>query len=256
MFEFTLAFFLFTLWHGMGVTIGYHRLLSHRSFTCSKAVEYFWVLGGMLALEGSPIWWVAIHRAHHRYVDTPQDPHSPRYGLKHAWTGWTKADTYSDLVKPSIQCPDLCQDSIYTWLDCGGSWVRARNRNLGFSIAFRLVLLVLFGWQIALASLLAGLFVLQIPLMLNVFCHIRSLGYRTYARVDDSVNVWWVAILAFGEGWHNNHHAFPGSARTGMQWFELDISWLTICLMRSLGLVRHVHDAKVQPSGICNNNVR
>lgn len=244
MFEFFIAFLFFLLWHGMGVTIGYHRLLSHRTFVCAKLTEYFWVLGGMMALEGSPIWWTTIHRAHHRYVDTVQDPHSPRFGLLHAWTGWTKSNTYSELVQPQILCPDLCRDRFYKWLDCDGSWERARNRNLGLSLALRLLLLGLLGWQIALASLLAGVITLQIPLMLNVVCHIPKLGYRTYARSDDSVNVWWVALLAFGEGWHNNHHAFPGSARTGMKWFELDLSWLMIRLMRALGLAKRVRDAK------------
>src|SRR6202044_2070218 len=85
MFKFLSMFTFSYLWHSLGVTIGYHRLLSHCSFKCPKAVEYFWVLGGYLAFEGSPIWWSAIHRAHHRYTDTPLDPHSPLYGLKNAY---------------------------------------------------------------------------------------------------------------------------------------------------------------------------
>jgi len=89
----------------------------------------------------------------------------------------------------------------------------------------------------ALASLLAGGAVLQIPLMLNVVCHIPRLGYKTYATGDDSVNVWWVALLAMGEGWHNNHHASPGSAKSGIKKFEFDMSWVVISAMKKIGLV-------------------
>ncbi|HEY9714495.1 MAG TPA: fatty acid desaturase, partial [Chroococcales cyanobacterium] len=99
----------------------------------------------------------------------------------------------------------------------------------------------LFGWQVALASLLAGLAVLQIPLMLNVFCHMPRLGYRNYGSTDDSVNVWWVGLLAMGEGWHNNHHAAPGSAKTGMRFWELDVSWLIIRTMKRFGLISRMN---------------
>jgi fatty-acid desaturase len=102
-------------------------------------------------------------------------------------------------------------------------------------------LLACFGWQVALASLLGGVGVLQIPLMLNVICHIPRLGYKNYALNDDSVNVWWVGILAMGEGWHNNHHAAPGSAKTGMKPWEIDVSWLLISLMQRLGLTSRVN---------------
>lgn len=232
------------IWHGMGVTIGYHRLLSHRSFTCPKIVEYFWVLAGFLALEGSPIWWAAIHRAHHRYSDTNLDPHSPRFGLRRAFLGWTMAETYPEHINPAEQCKDLIRDPIYRFLDQGGHWNRAHALNFALNIALRVVLYICFGWQVALASALAAVLVLQVPLLLNVACHIPKLGYKTYATGDDSVNVWWVGILAMGEGWHNNHHAFPGSARTGLLFHEFDLSWLIIRLMRRLGLITWLNEAK------------
>jgi stearoyl-CoA desaturase (delta-9 desaturase) len=238
------------VWHGLGVTIGYHRLLSHRSFTCPKFVEYFWVLAGFLALEGSPIWWAAIHRAHHRHVDTELDPHSPRYGLGHAFFGWMSAETYAPHVNPHEQCKDLTQDPIYRFLEQGGNWKRAHALNFAINIALRVVLLLCFGWQVALASALAAVLVLQVPLLLNVACHIPKLGYKTFATGDDSVNVWWVGILAMGEGWHNNHHAFPGSARQGLLLHELDFSWLVIRLMRFLGLISWLNEAKVPVPGI------
>jgi len=151
----------------MGVTIGYHRLLAHRSFTCPKFVEYFWVLAGFLALEGSPIWWAAIHRAHHRHVDTELDPHSPRAGLKYAFFGWMNEDTYPSHIKPHEQCRDLNQDAIYRFLEQGGHWKRAHALNFALNIGLRLVLWVCFGWQVALASALAAGMVLQVPIALQ-----------------------------------------------------------------------------------------
>ncbi len=239
--EFLLVFFISYIWHAMGVTVGYHRLISHRSFACPKLVEYFWVLGGYLAFEGSPIWWATIHRAHHRHVDTPLDPHSPRYGLQHAHVGWIAKGRYPDHINPLTQCKDLMKDPIYRFLDQGGVWSRAHYLALFIGIAYRVPILMAFGWVPALASVLAGVAVLQIPLMLNVVCHLPKFGYKNYALDDDSVNVWWVAVLSMGEGWHNNHHASPGSAKTGIRPWEFDISWLTILLMKRLGWVTRVN---------------
>jgi stearoyl-CoA desaturase (delta-9 desaturase) len=240
--EFVLLFLLFYLWHGLGITIGYHRLLSHRSFSCPKAVEYFWVLGGYLACQGSPIWWATIHRAHHRYVDTPLDPHAPKHGMFNAYSGWLLRSKYQSHVDPHTQSKDLLKDRLYLFLEQDGDLYRAHAVLFTLAIAFRVFILVTFGWIPTLASLLAGMAVWQIPLMLNVACHIPRLGYKNFATADDSVNVWWVALLAMGEGWHNNHHAFPGSARSGLRWFEFDVSWLLICLMKHAKLLGRVND--------------
>lgn len=243
MLKFISAFALSYLWHGMGTTIGYHRLLSHRSFRCPKAVEYFWVLGGYLAFEGSPIWWCAIHRAHHKHTDTSLDPHSPRNGLKNAYYGWMSQHTYPSHISPGLQCPDLVSDPVYRFLDQGGKWQRAQMLTAITGLLFRAGIWKLFGWRAALGSALAGAAALQIPLMLNVVCHMPKMGYKTFARDDDSVNVWWVALLAHGEGWHNNHHAFPGSARSGLRSKEFDLSWLTLRALRSVGLVNWMNEA-------------
>lgn len=242
--KFLATFAISYLWHGMGTTIGYHRLLSHRSFKCLKPVEYFWVLGGYLAFEGSPLWWAAMHRAHHQYTDTPLDPHSPRYGLKHAYYGWMTDKTYPDHIDPRHECPDLLRDPVYRFLDQDGNWHRAHTLAATTGLLFRAGLWGLFGWRVALASALAGVAVLQIPLLLNVVCHMPGLGYKTFPRDDDSVNVWWVALLAHGEGWHNNHHAFPGSARSGFKPHEFDLSWQTLRLSRLLGLVTSMNEAQ------------
>jgi stearoyl-CoA desaturase (delta-9 desaturase) len=240
--EFVALFLLFYLWHALGVTVGYHRLVSHRSFACPKWVEYFFVSGGYLAFEGSPIWWATIHRAHHRYADTALDPHSPRNGIREAHYGWITHRGYPDHIDPHKQAKDLVKDPVYSLLDRNGSWHESHWTALAICLGFRLLIWACFGWVAALASLAAGVAVQQIPLMLNVVCHLPKFGYKTYSVTDDSVNVWWVAILAMGEGWHNNHHASPGSAKTGMRPWEFDVSWLTISLMKRLRLAWRVNE--------------
>lgn len=243
MMEFFAVFLVSYIWHAMGVTIGYHRLLSHRSFSCPKWVEYLLVLPGFLAFEGSPIWWATIHRAHHKHVDTKLDPHSPRNGLWQAQFGWLGEKVYPSHIVPAIQSKDLLKDPIYRFLEQDGNLPRGHAIGFAACFLFRVGIFFAFGWVPALASLLAGLAVVQIPLMLNVFCHLPKFGYKNYAVEDDSVNVWWVGILALGEGWHNNHHAAPGSARSGMRAFEFDPSWLMICLLQKIGLVSRVNAA-------------
>lgn len=242
---FFVTFFLSYIWHMLGVTIGYHRLLAHRSFKCPKAVEYFFVTGGYLAWQSSPLWWATVHRAHHRYTDSERDPHSPQHGIKHAYLGWFFRPTYPEYINPEIQAKDLVTDPLYRFLEQGGNWHKGHLLSMFIGMTFRLLLLFLFGWEIALASLLAGLTVQQVPFLLNVVCHIPRLGYKNFATQDDSVNVWWVALLTCGEGWHNNHHAFPGSARSGFNRFEFDPSWLLIRSMKSLGLVHWMNEESI-----------
>ncbi|MBA3859745.1 MAG: acyl-CoA desaturase [Cyanobacteria bacterium PR.3.49] len=243
MFEFIAVFAVSYVLHACGITIGYHRLLSHRAFSCPKPVEYFWVFLGLLAFEGSPIWWATIHRAHHRYTDMEKDPHSPRNGLMYSLTGWLAEKEYLPHLDPHKQCKDLLKDPIYRFMECGGNLQASHGLSFAIGFGFRAVLWALFGWKVALASLLAGFAVLTIPLMLNVICHLPAWGYKTYAGDDDSVNVWWVGLLAMGEGWHNNHHAAPGSARTGMLPWEFDLSWLIIQAMHKLKLVTRMNVA-------------
>jgi fatty-acid desaturase len=134
------------------------------------------------------------------------------------------------------------KDPLYRFLEFGGSWRKAHSFGFCVGLLFRVALFFAFGWVPALASLLAAIAVMQVPLMLNVVCHIPKLGYKTYAVDDDSVNVWWVGVLACGEGWHNNHHAFPGSARSGLKPHEFDLSWLTLRAMKMFGLVSDIHE--------------
>ncbi|HEY9774118.1 MAG TPA: acyl-CoA desaturase [Planktothrix sp.] len=242
MIEFLTVFAVSYVLHATGITFGYHRLLAHRAFSCNKAVEYFWVAMGYLAFEGSPIWWATMHRAHHRHNDTALDPHSPRYGVGRAHYGWLMEKGYASHIDPKTQSRDILVDPIYRFLEQDGSWSRAHSLGFAINFAFRLLIWVYFGWVPALASLFAAFAVMQIPLMLNVVCHLPRFGYKNYANGDeDSVNVWWVGLLAMGEGWHNNHHAFPGSAQSGVRWFEFDSTWLLIRLCKRLGWVHWVN---------------
>ena len=231
------VFLISYLLHGLCVTVGYHRLMAHRSFRCVKAVEYLLVLGGYLAFQGSPVWWATIHRLHHKTADTERDPHSPKRGWIHAYMGWTLEDYNFPVEKI---CSDLVRDPVYALLD------KIDVLAIPINLLARLILLCIFGWKVALANLLAGVCVFQIPMILNLFCHLPKFGYKNFPSSDNAVNVWWVAMLALGEGWHNNHHVYPGSARMGLRKSELDFSWGTIKLLARLGLASHVNEATLQ----------
>jgi len=244
--NFTLIFLLSYIWLILGVTIGYHRLLAHRSFKCPKIVEYFWVLTGYLAFQSSPIFWVTTHRAHHRYTDEALDPHSPlQSGWQYAYYKWIKQRSYPDHIDPARQCKDMINDPIYRFLEQDGDWHRGHLCSAIIGFGSRIIAGFIFGWPFAIANLAAALFVQQIPLLLNVICHMPRLGYKLYPTPDDSVNVWWVAVLTLGEGWHNNHHAFPGSARHGLTRREIDPTWLVLRLMQKLRLVGWMHEESV-----------
>lgn len=135
----------------------------------------------------------------------------------------------------------MTNDPIYRFLEQGGNWYKGLAVNIILNTLVRVAIWAVFGWQAALATVVSGLLILQIPLLLNVVCHMPKLGYKNYKMADDSVNVWWVALMAFGEGWHNNHHNDPGAAKTGEKWHEFDVSWLTISAMKKLGLVNRIN---------------
>lgn len=236
MIPFLLAFIISYYIHGFGITIGYHRLLAHRSYKCPKFIEYCLIMAGYLVLDGSPIWWAAVHRVHHSNADTELDPHSPMHGRKHAYFGWI-FDPLPSHIDLNVQCPDLVTDRFYQILEKGTDPLM-----LVVAVLFRVFLWMCFGWQVAVGNILASILVLQLPLVLNLFCHIPAQGYKNFDTRDDSVNVWWVALLTGGDGWHNNHHAFPGSARSGFAPDEFDLSWEAIKLLRRLGLASSVNE--------------
>lgn len=239
------AFVGFYVVHMIGITVGYHRLLAHRSYKCPKIVEYVLVSAGYLGFESSPMWWATLHRAHHRYTDTNFDPHAPRFGLWEAYMGWFLHKTYPGYIRPENLSKDMVNDPFYKFLDAGGDWHKAHLLNSFINFSLRGVMALVFGWEIAAASLAAALFVQQMPFLLNVVCHIPKAGYKNFNTPDESVNVGWVAFLTLGEGWHNNHHAFPGSARHGLKASEIDPSWMIIRFMRAIGIVSWMNEVTI-----------
>ena len=223
---------------GFGISLGYHRLHTHRGFKTSKAFEYFLAFCGTLTLEGGPIFWVATHRLHHQYSDEPEDPHSPRVSGFWAHLGWIifGEAQHSDTARLARYAPDLSKDPFYRWLSTY-HWVPLTV--LGFG------LLAWGGWGMVNWAIFLRVTVgLHATWMINSATHM--FGRRRFETDDDSRNVWWVALLTFGEGWHNNHHAHPVSARHGLAWYEFDWTWVSLTVLKAVGLVWDVKVAKVK----------
>jgi stearoyl-CoA desaturase (delta-9 desaturase) len=220
----------------MGIGMGYHRLLTHRGYRTSKWLEYFLAVCGTLALEGGPTFWVSTHRLHHQLTDRPGDPHTPHDGGWWAHMGWVLfGDTlHQDTSLISRYVPDLCKDRFLVLL--------SKYHYVPLIIS-GFVLLAIGGWP----CVLWGLF-LRVTLGLHATWLVNSAthmwGSKRFPTRDDSRNNWWVALLTGGEGWHNNHHAHPVSARHGLAWYELDVNYYGIWLLEKLGLAKNVNIAK------------
>lgn len=244
---FLIAFVLFFFWHNLGTSIGYHRLLTHKAVQCFKPVEYFFVIGGYLCLEGSPVWWVTMHRAHHRYSDTDLDPHTPRKGIKFAYNGWLGKRDYPPHLDPKVQAADVLRDPLYRFLEQDGHLRNASKLCFWSNIALRVIFLFTLGPAVAGASFLAAALAHQCPLIINTVCHLpKRFGYKNFETRDDSVNVGWLSLVTVGESWHNNHHTFPGSARFGLKKNEFDLSWLVLKLLEKCGLVKKLYEPKIK----------
>ncbi|MBZ0189801.1 MAG: acyl-CoA desaturase, partial [Candidatus Obscuribacterales bacterium] len=219
-----------------GITLGYHRLLTHKSLKVPDFLRYFFVSGGYLCFMGAPVNWVGVHRLHHQKSDMDGDPHSPRDGFKHSLYEWmfTMAEKQST-TELQKQVPDLMEDKVLCALGVDHS-ARQAGLCLSICVIFRLLTLVFFGWPAFLANLFASFMVFWSPQLVNSICHMKNHGYRLLDTRDESRNVWWVAMLSFGEGWHNNHHAIPKSARHGMAWWEFDFTYMVILMLEKVGL--------------------
>lgn len=231
------AFVLYWIAGGWGVCMGYHRLHTHRGFKCPLWLEYFLALCGTLALEGGPISWVATHRIHHQKSDQPGDPHSPREGKFWSHMGWIifGQARHNATRMMSKYAPDLAKHRFYIWLN-NWHWVPLLIVSIGLTLWGGLPMLL---WALCF-RVVAGL---HATWLVNSATHIW--GSRRFATRDDSRNNWWVALLTFGEGWHNNHHAHPVSARHGLAWYEFDITYYTLKALESVGLVRNLMVARM-----------
>ena len=216
----------------LGIGMGFHRLITHRGYKVPKLVEYFLVTCGSLALEGGPIQWATTHRVHHAHTDRAGDPHTPRDGGWWAHIGWVLRGNAQDhdLVTLERYAPDLMKHRYYVWLD------RFYYVPL---IVLGLALFLFGGWGV----MLWGVF-LRVTLGLHATWLVNSAthmwGQRRFETGEDSRNSWWVALLSFGEGWHNNHHAHPTSARHGLKWYEIDLNWWGIRVLQFMGLARKI----------------
>ena len=222
----------------LGIGMGYHRLLTHRGYATHKWLEYFLTWCGTLALEGGPIFWVATHRIHHQKSDREGDPHTPREGTWWAHMGWIVSGEglHHDASVLARYVPDLVRDPVHVALS---KWHWTSNVIVGLG-------LLAFG---GLPYVLWGIFFrttvgLHATWLVNSATH--KWGARRFPTRDDSTNNWWVALLTFGEGWHNNHHAHPTSARHGLAWYEIDPNWVGIRTLQALGLVWNVKQARLR----------
>ena len=217
---------------GWGIGMGYHRLHTHRSYVVPRPLEYFLAVCGTLTLQGGPIFWTAVHRVHHQNSDHSGDPHTPRDGRWWSHMLWTLfgRSLHSDTALMGRYAPDLMKDRFYRVLS-GWHWVPLVVLGLALLVAGGLPWLL---WGVFLRVV----FGLHSTWLVNSATHLW--GRRRFETPDDSRNSWWVALVTFGEGWHNNHHAHPTSARHGLVWQELDLTWLQIRLLEKLGLAWNV----------------
>jgi stearoyl-CoA desaturase (delta-9 desaturase) len=232
---------------GLGITVGYHRLLTHRSFDCPQWVRHAFAVAGSMAVEGPTIGWVADHRRHHAYADKEGDPHSPHLdagdgfpgvvrGLWHAHIGWMFKEEQTDRER---WAPDMLKDPVMVRIDRAFPWLAL----VSFVLPAVVGLLVTRSFAGAVsaflwASLVRVFLLHHVTWSVNSICHFY--GERPFETTDYSTNNWMLSLVSFGESWHNNHHAFPTSAVHGIGRWQLDSSAGLISLLERMGLARNV----------------
>jgi len=222
----------FSLWGGLGTTVCYHRLLSHRTFKLNSWIEHALIFGAMFNGSGAPASWVAYHRRHHARADMPDDISSPKQGgFWWAHLRWLYQSEPADVSK---WCPEF-DKGMYRF------WTKVETPLIAVSLVFGLA----FGWM--------GFFwigAMRLFYSLHMQCLVNSLTHLGRAdEGDSSMNVWWLGpfqMAAWGENWHRNHHSNAGSARLGVRWWQTDIGWYFICAMESLGLASNVRRPRTQ----------
>jgi stearoyl-CoA desaturase (delta-9 desaturase) len=224
------------------ITAFYHRYFSHRTFRTSRVLQFVFALIGAASVQRGPLWWAAHHRNHHRHADTPADPHSPAvHGFWWSHVGWflTRGGFRTDWAR----IPDLARYPELRWLDRYDTVVPVLLAASLYA-AGELLEYVVPQWGTNGPQLLVWGFFVSTVVLFHATVTINSLahrfGRRRFDTHDDSRNNVWLALLTFGEGWHNNHHFFPGTARQGFRWWEIDLTWYGLRLLAMLGLVREL----------------
>jgi stearoyl-CoA desaturase (Delta-9 desaturase) len=220
-------FFAFYLLTGLGITIGYHRMLTHRSFESGRVLKVIFLVLGSMAVQGKAIDWAANHLKHHAHADEDGDPHSPLEGLFHAHIGWLFTSPPADRER---YCKRHMKDPIISFMD----------RTFLLWVALGLVIPYLIaGWYGVLWGGLVRIAVVNhVTWAVNSVCH--RFGSQPFDIKDESRNNWVVGLLAFGEGWHHNHHAFPAMAYHGMTWRQFDLSAIVLRMLARLRLIWNV----------------
>jgi stearoyl-CoA desaturase (Delta-9 desaturase) len=227
-----LAFVTFTV-RMFCITGGYHRYFSHKSYRLARVPQFVLAFGGTMASQKGPLWWAAHHRNHHRFSDTERDIHSPKRGFWWSHVGWILCDAYNESDRNQIRdfakYPEIRFIDKHDWI---GPW------TLG-ALCF-----LIGGWSGLLIGFFASTVVLwHVTFTVNSVAHV--FGRRAYETTDTSRNTLLIALATGGEGWHNNHHAHPTSARHGLAWYEFDPSWLLVKALRFFGVAKAVHVASV-----------
>jgi fatty-acid desaturase len=233
------------------INLCFHRLLTHRSFSCPLWLEHALATLAVCSVQDSPPHWIAAHRRHHEFADEEADPHSPLAGFFWAHMGWLLVKSEDMARRPLIEryAKDIIRDPYYAWLERRSNWIRVALASwlVFFAVGFAFVVLTggtlpdaaQFGLSLMIwGGVLRTVVVWHITWSVNSVTHVW--GYRNYNTPDVSRNNALIALLASGEGWHNNHHADSRSARHGHEWWEIDLTWLAIRLLMALGLAKNV----------------
>jgi sn-1 stearoyl-lipid 9-desaturase len=221
-----------------GIGLGYHRLLTHGGFKTPKWLEYFFTVCGTLALQSGSLQWVTTHRMHHAFTETEKDPHSPRDGTFWAHIGWLMCGTalMHDETTVRRYAPDLLKDKFHVFVS---------RYFFATTLIAAVILFLIGGWTMVLWGIcLRQVIGWHSTFLVNSATHLW--GTRRFDTNDDSRNNGLIAALTFGEGWHNNHHAHPRSARHGLAWYEFDINWMQIRLLEKIGLAKKVHAVELK----------
>jgi sn-2 palmitoyl-lipid 9-desaturase len=236
---------LYWLTGSLGISLCFHRLLSHHSFRVPQGLGYILALLGTLAMQGGPIKWVAHHRLHHAYADTERDPHSAQRGFWWSHVLWIVCQKHSDIFQYetySKYAPELARDPIYRFLD---------RRFAALQVLLALVLYAIGGWSFVVYGVFIRIVILwHATWLINSATHLW--GTHPFDIKDNARNLWWLNIIVIGDGWHHNHHAYPHFAKFGLEWWQIDCTYGVIWLLEKLKLATHIN--VLSPSTLIDQN--